>query len=159
RRGAPTRQSRETGRSGSRSTADRRGNSRRARCPACAPSPSTRPTSPTASSCASRLVSRSGPSALPPASPDRGGRMIAKTDFIGVPSTDAERSRAFYVETLGLRPDDHGRFEFWAGDTCFAIWEPAKLGMEFSPQKNAHPALHVDDVSAAREQLEAKGVG
>ena len=28
----------------------------------------------------------------------------------------AERSRAFYVDTLGLRPDDNARFEFWAGD-------------------------------------------
>ena len=33
--------------------------------------------------------------------------MITKLDFVGVPSTDAERSRAFYVETLGLRPDRH----------------------------------------------------
>jgi catechol 2,3-dioxygenase-like lactoylglutathione lyase family enzyme len=84
--------------------------------------------------------------------------MITKTDFIGVPSTDAERTRAFYVDTLGLRPDENSRFEFWVGDTCFGIWEPAKLGMEFQPQKNAHPALHVDDVKAAREELEAKGV-
>ena len=84
--------------------------------------------------------------------------MISKVDFIGIPSTDAERSRAFYVETLGLRPDEHGRFECWAGDTCFGIWEPGKMGMEFAPQKNAHPALHVEDVAAAREELEAKGV-
>ena len=35
--------------------------------------------------------------------------MITKLDFVGVPSTDAERSREFYVETLGLRPDDNGR--------------------------------------------------
>ena len=84
--------------------------------------------------------------------------MISKLDFVGIPSTDAERSRAFYVDTLGLRPDEHGRFECWAGDTCFAIWEPGKMGMEFTPQKNAHPALHVDDVAAARTELEEKGV-
>ena len=84
--------------------------------------------------------------------------MITKLDFVGVPSTDAERSREFYVETLGLRPDDHGRFEFWVGETCFGIWEPAKMGMKFAPQKNAHPALHVDDVAAARAELEEKGV-
>jgi catechol 2,3-dioxygenase-like lactoylglutathione lyase family enzyme len=84
--------------------------------------------------------------------------VISKTDFIGVPSTDAERSRSFYVETLGLRPDEHSRFEAWAGDTCFGIWEPARFGMEFAPQKNAHPALHVDDVAVARAELEAKGV-
>jgi catechol 2,3-dioxygenase-like lactoylglutathione lyase family enzyme len=84
--------------------------------------------------------------------------MITKIDFVGIPSTDAERSRAFYVDTLGLRPDEKSRFECWAGETCFAIWEPAKQGMEFAPQKNAHPALHVDDVEESRKQLEAKGV-
>ena len=84
--------------------------------------------------------------------------MINGVDFIGVPSRDAERTRAFYVDTLGLRPDDHAKFEFWAGATCFGIWEPEKLGIQFTPQKNAHPALHVDDVAAARAELEAKGV-
>ena len=84
--------------------------------------------------------------------------MISSLDFIGIPSQDAERSRAFYVETLGLRPDDKSRFEVWVGETCFGIWEPEKQGMPFAPQKNAHPALHVEDVKAAREELEAKGV-
>jgi catechol 2,3-dioxygenase-like lactoylglutathione lyase family enzyme len=32
--------------------------------------------------------------------------MDARLDFVAVPSTDAERTRAFYVETLGLRPRD-----------------------------------------------------
>ena len=81
-----------------------------------------------------------------------------KLDFIGVPSQNAERSRAFYVDTLGLRPDDKGSSEFWIGETCFGIWEPASFGMEFAPQKNAHPAIHVDDVTATRAELEAKGV-
>ena len=84
--------------------------------------------------------------------------MITKLDFIGVPSRDAERSRRFYVETLGLRPDDKARFEFWVGQTCFAIWEPESFGMEFAPQRNGHPALRVEDVAAAREELEGKGV-
>src|SRR5882757_800605 len=84
--------------------------------------------------------------------------MITKLDFVAVPSEDSERSRAFYVDTLGLRPDEKARFEFWAGETCFGIWEPARLGMAFAPQKNAHPALHVDDVATARGELEAKGV-
>jgi catechol 2,3-dioxygenase-like lactoylglutathione lyase family enzyme len=84
--------------------------------------------------------------------------VISKTDFIGVPSTDSDRTRRFYVDTLGLRADERSKYEFWAGETCFGIWEPARLGMEFSPQKNAHPALHVDDVAAGRAELEAKGV-
>jgi catechol 2,3-dioxygenase-like lactoylglutathione lyase family enzyme len=84
--------------------------------------------------------------------------MIRRVDFISVPSQDAERSRAFYVETLGLRPDEHARFEFWAGQTCFGIYEPARYGLDFAPQKHAPPALQVDDVAAARAELEAKGV-
>ena len=81
-----------------------------------------------------------------------------KLDFIGIPSTDSDRTRAFYVDTLGLRPDEHANYEFWVGDTCFAIWEPGSFGMEFAPQKNAHPAIQVDDVAAARSELESKGV-
>jgi catechol 2,3-dioxygenase-like lactoylglutathione lyase family enzyme len=84
--------------------------------------------------------------------------MISKLDFVAVPSTDAERTRAFYVDTLGLRPDPHARHEFWVGDTCCGIWEPASFGMPFAPQKNGHLALHVDDVAKARAALEQKGV-
>ena len=65
--------------------------------------------------------------------------MISKLDFLAVPSPDAERSRAFYVDTLGLRPDDNARFEFWAGETCFGIYEPAQVGMEFAPPKRLPP--------------------
>jgi len=84
--------------------------------------------------------------------------LIKSLDFIAVPSTDAARSRAFYVETLGLRPDDHARWEFWVGETCFAIWEPEKMGRPFVAQTTAHLALHVDDVATARAELEEKGV-
>jgi catechol 2,3-dioxygenase-like lactoylglutathione lyase family enzyme len=84
--------------------------------------------------------------------------MIGSLDFVGVPSEDAARSRAFYVDTLGLRPDERAEAEFWVGETCFGIWEPARFGMPFAPQKNAHIALQVDDVAAARAELESKGV-
>ena len=85
-------------------------------------------------------------------------KLNRKLDFVAIPSQDWERSRAFYVDTLGLRPDDKAQAEFWVGQTCFGIWEPKRLGMEFSPQKNGHVALHVDDVQATREELEAKGL-
>jgi catechol 2,3-dioxygenase-like lactoylglutathione lyase family enzyme len=84
--------------------------------------------------------------------------MITKLDFVGVASRDAERSRAFYVDTLGLRPDDSAKYEFWVGETCFGIWEPERQGREFSPNLVSYPALHVEDVAAARAELEAKGV-
>jgi catechol 2,3-dioxygenase-like lactoylglutathione lyase family enzyme len=83
---------------------------------------------------------------------------IRKVDVVGIPSSDAERSRSFYVDTLGLRPDENARFEFWAGDTCFAIWQPAQFGAEYQPQANSIALLHVDDVAAARAELEAQGV-
>ncbi len=83
---------------------------------------------------------------------------IGKLDFVAVPSRDSARSAAFYGETLGLRRDEHAQGEFWAGQTCLGIWEPERLGVPFQPQKNGHLALHVDDVEAARSELEAKGV-
>jgi catechol 2,3-dioxygenase-like lactoylglutathione lyase family enzyme len=83
---------------------------------------------------------------------------IRKVDVVGIPSTDPERSRQFYVETLGLRPDENARFEFWVGDTCFAIWTPSWFGVEYRPQANSIVLLQVDDVAAARSELEAKGV-
>ena len=84
--------------------------------------------------------------------------MITKVDFVGVPSTDSERARVLRRDARAAPGRARADFEFWAGETCFGIWEPAKFGMEFAPQKNAHPALHVDDVAAARAELEAKGV-
>lgn len=84
--------------------------------------------------------------------------LVKKLDFVGVPSRDADRARAFYGETLGLRRDPNSDYEFWIGETCIGIWQPEKQGMPFQPQKNGHLALHVDDVAAARAELEAKGV-
>ncbi len=83
---------------------------------------------------------------------------IEKVDTVGVPSRDGKRSRQFYVETLGLRPDERSWNEFWIGETCFAIWYPEQFGGEFEPQKNSLALLRVEDVAAARAELEAKGV-
>ena len=83
---------------------------------------------------------------------------VTGVDFVAVPSTDWKRSRTFYVDTLGLRPDDTGQSEFWGGETCFGISEPTTVGREYAPQKTAHLALHVEDMEAARSELEVKGV-
>ena len=72
--------------------------------------------------------------------------------------TDGDRARRFYLETLELRPDEHSQWEFWVGDTYFSLWQPEQFGGEFEPQKNAIALLHVDDVEAARADLEARGV-
>lgn len=83
---------------------------------------------------------------------------VTGVDFVAVPSTDWERSHAFYVDTLGLRPDPTGQAEFWIDKTCFGIYQPTDYGMEFAPQTTAHIAMHVDDIEKARAELEAKGV-
>ena len=83
---------------------------------------------------------------------------VVKLDFVGVPSQDADRSARFYGEVLGLKRDEHSQYEFWAGDTCLGIWEPTNFGMEFAPSKNGPLALQVEDVEAARKELEAQGV-
>jgi predicted enzyme related to lactoylglutathione lyase len=86
------------------------------------------------------------------------GSTITKVDSVGIPSRDSERARRFYVETLGLPPDPKARYEFWVGNTCFAIWEPERMGGEFQPLKGGIALLHVDDVATARSELESKGV-
>jgi catechol 2,3-dioxygenase-like lactoylglutathione lyase family enzyme len=83
-----------------------------------------------------------------------------KVDFLSVHSTDIERSKRFYVETLGLPLDtDRGErgFEVWAGQLCLSVWNPTAGGMDMGASP-AHVALHVADVAEARRELEAKGV-
>ena len=84
--------------------------------------------------------------------------VIERLDFLGVPTQDPERSRAFYRDVLGMRPDAHAEWEQWAGDTCFGIWEPEKQGMPFVAQKGNPWPLRCDDVAEMRAVLEAKGV-
>ncbi len=84
--------------------------------------------------------------------------LVARVDFVGIPTQDMERAKAFYGDVLGLRRDGHSESEFWAGETCFSLWMPEWGGMDFAPQELAMPALRVDDVAAARAELEAKGV-
>jgi catechol 2,3-dioxygenase-like lactoylglutathione lyase family enzyme len=84
--------------------------------------------------------------------------LIQDLDFIGIPSRDADHARSFYRDVLGMRPDEHAEYEQWAGSTCFAVWEPAKVGMEFVAQTGNPLPLRVEDVPAARAELESKGV-
>ena len=46
----------------------------------------------------------------------------------------------------------------WAGDTCIGIWVPEEQGMPFVAQKGSPLPLGVDDVPAAKADVEAKGV-
>lgn len=84
--------------------------------------------------------------------------LITGLDFLSIPSKDADRTRAFYVDTLGLEPEPGARYEFRVGTTCCGIWEPEKVGREFAAETCSPLALGVEDVEAARAELEAKGI-
>src|SRR4051812_7511333 len=84
---------------------------------------------------------------------------ISHIDFIPISTQDVERARAFYVDTLGLplERDTASGFEVSGGQVTLSVWQPESFGMPFQPTPNAL-ALHVDDVPAARAELEGKGV-
>jgi catechol 2,3-dioxygenase-like lactoylglutathione lyase family enzyme len=87
--------------------------------------------------------------------------LITGTDFVFLSASSFEKAEAFYSGILGLRcsarygSDIGGEFE--TGSLTIQVIDAAKIGREFSPSGGAI-ALHVEDVEAARAQLEAKGV-
>lgn len=86
---------------------------------------------------------------------------ITGVDFVTLPTDDFERAVEFYGDVLGL-PESarYGQMpgvEFETGSLTISIIESTAFGLEFSP--HGHPiALHVDDVEAARAELESRGV-
>jgi predicted enzyme related to lactoylglutathione lyase len=87
--------------------------------------------------------------------------LITRTDFVFLPITSFERAHDFYAGVLGLEcskrygNDIGGEFE--TGSLTIQVVDVAKIGREFAPSTGAI-ALHVDDVEAARAELEAQGV-
>lgn len=95
---------------------------------------------------------------LPVSSP---GMEITGADFVTVPTRDFARACEFYGEVLGLERSiqwgDMPAAEFETGSLTIAVMQSDGFGIEFA--RHGHPiALHVDDVEAARAELEAKGV-
>jgi predicted enzyme related to lactoylglutathione lyase len=86
---------------------------------------------------------------------------VTGVDFIAVPTQDFDKAEAFYGDVLGLeRSKQWGNMparEFETGSLTIAIMQSDAFGIPFSP--HSHPiALHVDDVSAARKELEDQGI-
>jgi predicted enzyme related to lactoylglutathione lyase len=86
---------------------------------------------------------------------------VTGVDFVTVFVKDYPAALKFYGETLGLEHSvDYEKIpagEFETGSLTLQIMDAAAIGREFSP--SGHPiALHVDDVEAARADLESKGV-
>jgi len=86
---------------------------------------------------------------------------VTGVDFITVPTQDFEKAEQFYGDMLGLeRSKQWGSMparEFETGSLTIALMQSDAFGVEF--ERHSHPiALHVDDVEAARTELEGKGI-
>ncbi len=90
-------------------------------------------------------------------------KLVTGVDFVCVPTQDLAAAMDFYENVLGLEPskrwgdDDPMGAEFEPGTVTIALLNNAKLGIEF--QANKVPiAFQVNDVEAARAELESRGV-
>jgi predicted enzyme related to lactoylglutathione lyase len=87
--------------------------------------------------------------------------LVTGVDFVTVPTRDYEAAAEFYGTVLGLpfgkRWGQMPAGEFETGTLTIAVMQSDAFGLEFNP--HTHPiALHVEDVAAARAELEARGV-
>jgi predicted enzyme related to lactoylglutathione lyase len=91
--------------------------------------------------------------------------LVTGVDFASLPTQDLDAAMDFYGNVLGLprssmwqRPGEEAlAAEYETGNLTVAILAGHRLGIPF--QANKVPlALRVDDVEAARAELEARGV-
>ena len=86
---------------------------------------------------------------------------VTGVDFVLVSTKDFDRAVAFYGTTLGLplsaRYGDMPGVEFETGNLTIAVMQSDAFGMEYQTTTNPL-ALRVDDVHAAKAELEGKGV-
>jgi predicted enzyme related to lactoylglutathione lyase len=91
--------------------------------------------------------------------------MITGVDFVSVPTRDITAAMDFYGNVLGLersslwqRPGEEPiGAEFENGTVTIAVIASELVGVPFQPHK-VPIALRVDDVEAARAELESRGV-
>jgi catechol 2,3-dioxygenase-like lactoylglutathione lyase family enzyme len=92
-------------------------------------------------------------------------RIVTGVDYVGIPSNDLDKARDFYENVLGLEPSSVWQrpgenavgAEFETGTVTIALINCPGLNIPF----NANPAplaLQVEDVAAARAELESRGV-
>jgi predicted enzyme related to lactoylglutathione lyase len=89
--------------------------------------------------------------------------IVTGTDFICVPTQDLGAAQRFYGEVLGLPmsktwgSENPVGAEYETGSLTVALVASERLGIEY--RTHTHPiAFRVDDVAAARAELEARGV-
>ena len=84
---------------------------------------------------------------------------VEHVDFVSVLTQDVSRAKQFYAEVLGLEVETEGEsdIEFRCGQVTLDVFDPSSIDQPFAPSP-AGLALRVEDVDAARAELEAKGV-
>jgi catechol 2,3-dioxygenase-like lactoylglutathione lyase family enzyme len=86
---------------------------------------------------------------------------VSGVDFITVFVKDYPAAQEFYGGLLGLEQSvDYEKIpagEYETGNLTLQVMDAASIGREFSARQQPI-ALHVDDVEAARAELEAAGV-
>jgi len=87
--------------------------------------------------------------------------LVTGTDFVTVSAKDFDAAVDFYENKLGLplsvRYGQMPGAEFETGNLTIAVLKSDAFDME--PRTNNHPiALRVDDVAAARAELESRGI-
>jgi predicted enzyme related to lactoylglutathione lyase len=91
--------------------------------------------------------------------------LVTGVDFVSVPTRDLTAAMDFYGNVLGLRRSSMWQrpgeeplgAEFETGTVTIALIASERLGIAFQPNK-VPIALRVEDVEAARAELESKGV-
>jgi catechol 2,3-dioxygenase-like lactoylglutathione lyase family enzyme len=91
--------------------------------------------------------------------------IVTGVDFVSIPTRDIEAAAAFYRDVLGLEQSSKWQraeeeplgIEFETGTVTIALIACEKLGIPFQPHK-VPIALQVEDVAAARAELESRGV-
>jgi predicted enzyme related to lactoylglutathione lyase len=91
--------------------------------------------------------------------------LVTGVDFVSLPTSDLDAAMDFYGNVLGLehsstwqRPGEEPLgAEFETGTVTISLIAAERIGIPF--QANKVPvALHVEDVEAARGELESKGI-
>jgi predicted enzyme related to lactoylglutathione lyase len=91
--------------------------------------------------------------------------LVTGVDFVSMPTKDLTAAMDFYANVLGLRRSSVWQrpgqepvgAEFETGTVTIALVACDPLSIEFQPNK-VPIALRVDDVHAARAELESRGV-
>jgi catechol 2,3-dioxygenase-like lactoylglutathione lyase family enzyme len=91
--------------------------------------------------------------------------LVTGVDFVSMPTKNMAAARDFYGNVLGLEAsklwqgpgEDPVGAEFETGTVTIALIDCDRLGIPFQPTK-APIALQVEDVPAAKAELESRGV-